>query len=92
MDLHVESRQGERGDLEPISFVLGGQVIRIVQVIDRWIASDRSYFKVEADDTGIYILRFTPAERHWELTLFQARAGLDFNQGHSLSRRERARQ
>lgn len=78
MDLHVESRPGPRSDLEPVAFALGGRLIPIVQIIDRWIASDHSYFKVAAENSDIYILRFTPAERHWELTLFQAGAGADF--------------
>lgn len=72
MDLHVESRPGPDSDPEPVAFALGGRLIQVVQVIDRWIASDHSYFKVEAEDSGIYILRFTPAEKHWEMTLFQA--------------------
>jgi hypothetical protein len=78
MDLHVESRPGLQGDLEPTAFELGGKLIKVVQIIDRWIASDHSYFKIEAEDSGIYILRFTPEEKHWELTLFQAKVGLDF--------------
>lgn len=78
MDLHVESRPGPRSDPEPVAFALGGRLIQIVQIIDRWIASDHSYFKVEVENSDIYILRFTPAESHWELTLFQAGAGADF--------------
>jgi hypothetical protein len=92
MDLHVESRPGPQGDLEPTCFVLGGRTIKVLQIIDRWIASTHSYFKVEAEDAGIYILRFTPDERHWELTLFQAREGLDFLGTSPLSGRDRARQ
>ena len=92
MDLHVESRPGCHGDPEPTAFELGGQVVKVRQVIDRWIASDHSYFKIEADDSGIYILRFTPDERHWEMTLFQSQAGLDFSEVYSLSKRARVRQ
>ena len=73
MLLHVESRPGLHGDLEPMAFQLGGERIEVLQILDRWIASDHSYFKVEASDHALYILRFTPAQRQWELTLFQAR-------------------
>ncbi len=72
MLLHVESRPGLHGDIEPTAFQLGGQRIEVLQIIDRWIAIDHSYFKIEASDRGLYILRFTAAERQWELTLFQA--------------------
>ncbi|TCS38276.1 hypothetical protein EDC30_10211 [Paucimonas lemoignei] len=92
MDLHVESRPGYRGQPEPTAFELGGQVVKVRQIIDRWIASDHSYFKIEADDSGIYILRFTPDERHWEMTLFQSPAGLEFSGIYSSSRRARTRQ
>lgn len=90
MDLHVESRPGYHNELEPTAFELGGHVVKVRQIIDRWIASDHSYFKVEADDSDIYILRFTPDERHWEMTLFQSQAGLDFFKVYSPSKRARA--
>lgn len=72
MLLHVESQPGPYGDLEPVAFLLGGQRIEVLRIVDRWIATDHSYFKIEASDRGFYILRFTPAEKRWELTLFQA--------------------
>lgn len=72
MLLHVESCAGLYGDMEPLAFLLGDQRIEVLQIVDRWIARDHSYFKIEASDRGLYILRFTPAERQWELTLFQA--------------------
>lgn len=74
MLLHVESCTGLHGDMEPLAFLLGGRRIEVLQIVDRWIARDHSYFKIEASDRGLYILRFTPAERQWELTLFQAPA------------------
>jgi hypothetical protein len=70
--LNVESRPGLHGDREPVSFQLGDQRIGVLQIIDRWIAYDHSYFKIEASDGGLYILRFTPPQGPWELTLFQA--------------------
>lgn len=75
MLLHVESHAGLHGDREPLAFQLGETRIEVLQIIDRWIASDHSYFKIEASDRGMYILRFTPADQQWELTLFQAPPG-----------------
>jgi hypothetical protein len=72
MILHVESRSGLHGDMEPHAFMLGRQRIEVLQIIDRWIAERHSYFKIEASDHGMYILRYTPPSREWELTLFQA--------------------
>lgn len=72
MLLQVESRPGPYGDPEPVSFLLGGHRVEVVQVTDRWIASDHSYFKLDASDGGHYILRFNGPDQTWELTLFQA--------------------
>lgn len=72
MLLHVEGRPGPHGDIEPVAFLLGGRRVCVLQILDRWIALDHSYFKIEASDRGLYILRFSMPERQWELTLFQA--------------------
>lgn len=61
--------------MEPLAFLLGGQRIKVLQIIDRWIAQDYSYYKITASDRGMYILRYTPAFQQWELTLFQAPLG-----------------
>ena len=74
MLLHVESHPGLHGDPEPLAFLLGSKRIEVLQIIDRWLARDYSYFKIQASDSGVYILRFTPSERQWELILFQAPA------------------
>lgn len=72
MILHVESRPGLHGDPEPLAFLLGDKRSEVLHIVDRWIARDCSYFKIQASDRGVYILRYTPSERQWELTLFQA--------------------
>lgn len=72
MILHVESRAGPHGDREPLAFHLGQRRLDVLQILDRWIASDHSYFKIEATDRATYILRYSPSAREWELTLFQA--------------------
>jgi hypothetical protein len=61
--------------MEPQAFLLGGERISVLQIIDRWIAQDHSYYKVAASDHARYILRYTPALQQWELTLFQAGPG-----------------
>lgn len=71
MLLHVESRLNLHGDIEPLAFMLGDQRIEVLQIVDRWIAPDHSYFKIEASDSALYILRFAPVEKQWELTLFK---------------------
>jgi len=72
MILHVESRIGQHGDPEPLRFLLGEATLEVLEIIDRWISDTCSYFKLTASDSGLYILRYTPARREWELSLYQA--------------------
>lgn len=74
MRLHVESRAGAHGDPEPCAFQLGERRIDVVHIIDRWIGDEHSYYKIQASDLALYILRFTASEKKWELTLFRAPA------------------
>jgi hypothetical protein len=72
MLLHVESHAGPNGEREPFAFLIGERRIDVVCILDRWIGDDHRYYKIEASDLALYILRFTPSEKKWELTLFQA--------------------
>jgi hypothetical protein len=74
MKLQVETRIGPHGEPEPYSFLLGAHRLIVEQIIDRWPASDYGYFKVEASDRCIYILRRDRPSDEWELTLFQSTA------------------
>jgi hypothetical protein len=72
MDIQVETHAGPHGDREPHAFLLGTRRLDVVTLIDRWIATDHSYFKLEASDGAIYILRLEQPTGQWTLTLFQA--------------------
>lgn len=72
MILHVESITGPVGLPEPCAFRLGDRQLKVVTIIDRWLSSDHSYFKLKADDGAIYILHKDEHSGQWELTMFQA--------------------
>ncbi|WP_420476278.1 hypothetical protein [Noviherbaspirillum sp. ST9] len=72
MILDVETLPGPHGDREPVAFLLGARRVVVVNILDRWLSADCSYFKVEADESSIFILRHFHATREWELTLYQA--------------------
>jgi hypothetical protein len=73
MRLQVESTVGSYGDQEPVAFFLGDHRLTVVDILDRWLATDYDYFKVLAEDDALYILRHDEPSNEWELTLFQAR-------------------
>lgn len=72
MFLDVETRPGLHGDKEPVAFMLGDKRIEVVEILDRWIGGDHSYFKIQTNDQATYILRFEPLLNRWQLTLFKA--------------------
>jgi len=41
----------------------------IKAILDRWLDPNHRYFKVRADDDGIYILRHDPNAGDWELSV-----------------------
>jgi hypothetical protein len=43
----------------------------VIDVLDRWLAPDHRYFKVDGDDGCRYILRHDVASGGWELTMFE---------------------
>ncbi len=53
--------------------LLGRRRVEVVEVLDRWLAPDHRYFKIEGDDGGIYILRHDVAVQRWKLTMFKCR-------------------
>lgn len=72
MNLQVEESIGPHGDVEPVAFMLGDQRVDVIEVIDRWLSQDYGYYKIQAGDSNMYILRHDEPSGEWELTLFQA--------------------
>ena len=65
--LRVECYAGYRGEETPRRFYLDGCCVEIKLVIDRWLAPEHRYFKVEGDDGRRYLLRHDTETQHWEL-------------------------
>jgi hypothetical protein len=73
MQIRVQCYAGHRGEEEPRAFDLGDRRLEVVEIIDRWLAPDHRYFKVQADDDNVYILRHDETAGEWEMTSFAAR-------------------
>jgi hypothetical protein len=71
MTLTVEAYAGYRGDESPQRFRLGRRWLEVDEVVDRWLSPQRLYFKVRADDGGVYILCHDD-EQGWDLYLFDS--------------------
>lgn len=56
----------------PQRFFIGARKIEVLDVVDRWLATDYGYFKVCGDDGGTYILKNDVLAGDWELTLYDS--------------------
>jgi hypothetical protein len=68
--IRVECYAGSRGEETPRRFWIDDRVVAVARTLDRWLAPDHRYFKLEGDDGDIYIIRHDSAADRWELTLF----------------------
>jgi hypothetical protein len=73
----VECYAGYRGEQTPRRFILLSHCFEVDELLDCWLGPDHRYFKVLADDGGVYILRHDTRHDSWELTMFAARGYLD---------------
>ncbi len=75
--LRVECYSGYRGEQTPWRFYLHERCFQVHELLDCWLGPGHRYFKVVADNGGVYILRHDTGHDHWELTMFAARGYLD---------------
>jgi hypothetical protein len=72
MVVQVEAYSGYRADERPLRFRLGERWYGVWEVVDRWYSPGASYFKIEADDGNLYILRLDEQAQEWSLQSFRA--------------------
>ena len=84
MKLSVECYSGRKADERPVRFLLAGRLYRVETVLDQWYDPEHIFYKVQANDGNLYILRLqtsTP-DGHWDLISFRE-ALAEPNQGSS---------
>ena len=74
MTIRVECYAGYRGNQEPLAFWFGARRLIVRDIVDRWFAPTQRWFKVEADDGQLYVLRQDEATAEWELAALTRRA------------------
>jgi hypothetical protein len=71
----VECYSGYRVNERPMTFTLSEcdytRSFRVREVLDRWFGETADYFKVEADDHNIYLLKYDGRQDAWDLILYQ---------------------
>ncbi|MGO4395516.1 hypothetical protein AB4Z46_29590 [Variovorax sp. M-6] len=74
MAIRVACCVGYLGEPEPVAFWLGERRIAVRCIVDRWFAPTQRWFKVDADDGHLYVLRHDEKAGDWELAAFTFRA------------------
>ena len=72
MKIRVDTYDGYRSGERPLRFHLGRKRREVVELLDRWYGEDHDYFKVRADDGGVYVLRYNRDGDGWELVQYSA--------------------
>jgi len=75
MAIRVECYAGYRGEQEPRAFWLGARRLEVRAVVDRWFAPSQRWFKVDAGDGNLYVLRHDEASGEWEIAAYRGVTG-----------------
>ena len=69
----VECYAGRTGDARPARFQLDEHYYIVESVLDQWYGPEHAFFKVRADNGGLYILRHQTSvpDGEWELVSFR---------------------
>ena len=70
MSIRVECYCGYRAEQEPIAFWLGERKIAVRAIVDRWFAPKQRWFRVDADDGHVYVLRHDESSGQWDVAAF----------------------
>jgi hypothetical protein len=73
MKVEVACYSGYKGDERPVRFRLRGRDYSVEEVLDQWYGPRDVFFKVQANDGNVYILRRSSAtpEGRWSLESFR---------------------
>ncbi|HEY2864652.1 MAG TPA: hypothetical protein VGK37_13625 [Casimicrobiaceae bacterium] len=72
MPIRVSCYAGYRSEQEPLAFWCGERRLEVRAIVDRWFAPTQRWFKVDADDGDVYVLRHDEASGDWEIAAFTA--------------------
>jgi hypothetical protein len=71
MQIRVECYAGHRGEETPRALLIGERRVEVAELLDRWLAPDHRYFKLQGRDGGVYIVRHEVTSGTWELTMYE---------------------
>jgi hypothetical protein len=73
LTIGVECYAGYRGEETPRALILRDRKIDVAAVLDRWLAPDHRYFKLEDAAGDTCIVRHDVRTGVWEMTMYRRR-------------------
>lgn len=73
--IRVQCYSGYKGDQRPVRLQLGGLMVDIAEVEDRWYSPGATFFRVLLSNQERYVLRRDDAQDVWTLEAFRASSG-----------------
>ena len=73
--VYVESYSGYKVNERPTLFILKDRQVGVVDILDRWYGPEDDFFKVLADDGGVYLLKWRRFADEWYLLKAVERPG-----------------
>ena len=69
--LKVKCYSGYKSNERPVAFSLHNRDYEVKEIVDQWYGEESVYFKVEADDGNIYLLKYDEGQDQWDLVFYQ---------------------
>jgi hypothetical protein len=73
MSLRVECGSALSGEVEPLAVWFGTRRVAVRAIVDRWFAPNRRWFRIDADDGQLYVLRHDQGTGEWDLAALTRR-------------------
>ena len=67
-EIRVERNAVGDKDDSPKRIFLGGRTVEVIEIIDRWLGADHTYYKLRGADEATYIVR-EDVTGHWQLIM-----------------------
>ena len=73
MKVQVECYAGRKAEEKPLRFRIDGHEYIVEEVLDQWYGPEDIFFKIQADDGNLYVLRHHTSvpDGEWDLVSFR---------------------
>ncbi len=65
--IKVDAYSGFKSNERPRYFTFGDRTLKVKEVVVRWYSEDREYFRLRANNTKIYTIRYDRDKDNWEM-------------------------